>query len=187
MATEAKSKGYIVFDDPPFARFLFANTKMAWFWLLVRLYVGWAWLQAGWHKVGTENWTGENAGASLTGFVKGALSKAEGPHPDVSAWYAWFLENVVLPNASPWAHLVAWGEFLVGVALILGIFTGIAAFFGSFMNLSFLFAGAVSSNPLLFTLGIGLILAWKVAGYIGADRFLLPLLGTPWRRGIIFK
>ena len=29
---------------------------------------------------------------------------------------------------------MAWGEFLVGVALILGIFTGVAAFFGSFIE-----------------------------------------------------
>jgi thiosulfate dehydrogenase [quinone] large subunit len=26
------------------------------------------------------------------------------------------------------------------------------------------------------------MLAWKVAGYYGLDRFLLPLLGTPWRQ-----
>jgi thiosulfate dehydrogenase [quinone] large subunit len=25
------------------------------------------------------------------------------------------------------------------------------------------------------------ILAWKVAGYYGVDRVLLPMLGTPWR------
>jgi hypothetical protein len=24
------------------------------------------------------------------------------------------------------------------------------------------------------------ILAWRVAGYYGVDRWLLPLLGTPW-------
>jgi thiosulfate dehydrogenase [quinone] large subunit len=29
---------------------------------------------------------------------------------------------------------------------------------------------------------IGLILAWKVAGYIGLDYFLLPWVGTPWGR-----
>jgi len=29
--------------------------------------------------------------------------------------------------------------------------------------------------------GFLLVLAWKTAGYIGLDRFLLPLLGTPWR------
>jgi thiosulfate dehydrogenase [quinone] large subunit len=25
-----------------------------------------------------------------------------------------------------------------------------------------------------------LILAWKNAGYLGVDRYLLPMLGTPW-------
>jgi thiosulfate dehydrogenase (quinone) large subunit len=29
------------------------------------------------------------------------------------------------------------------------------------------------------------MLAWKVAGWYGLDRYLLPLLGTPWKRGTI--
>ena len=33
---------------------------------------------------------------------------------------------------------------------------------------------------MLLLLGILLILG-KTAGYIGLDRFLLPMLGTPWR------
>ena len=49
------------------------------------------------------------------------------------------------------------------------------------MNMSFLLAGSASTNPVLFTLAIGLILAWKVAGYYGVDRYLLPVLGVPWR------
>ena len=43
--------------------------------------------------------------------------------------------------------------------------------------------GSGSTNPVLFTFGIGLMLAWKVAGYYGVDRYLLPALGTPWKRG----
>jgi thiosulfate dehydrogenase [quinone] large subunit len=50
------------------------------------------------------------------------------------------------------------------------------------MNMSFLLAGSASTNPIMFTLAVGLILAWKVAGYYGLDRYLLPLLGTPWRQ-----
>jgi thiosulfate dehydrogenase [quinone] large subunit len=55
-----------------------------------------------------------------------------------------------------------------------------------FMNLNYLLAGTVSINPVLFVGGIGLILAWKVAGYIGLDRFVLPKLGTPWQPGELF-
>jgi thiosulfate dehydrogenase [quinone] large subunit len=39
----------------------------------------------------------------------------------------------------------------------------------------------------MLLLAIGLILAWKVAGWIGVDRYLLPLLGTPWHRGRLFQ
>ena len=51
------------------------------------------------------------------------------------------------------------------------------------MNMSLVLAGSASTNPVLFTLGIALMLAWKVAGYIGVDRVLLPVLGATSTRG----
>ena len=90
-------------------------------------------------------------------------------------WYEWF------------ADLIMYGEVLVGIALILGAFTGIAAFAGSFMNWNFIMAGAASTNGLMLTLSVLLILAWKVAGWYGLDRWLLTLFGTPWSRKIESK
>lgn len=177
----------ITIREPPVSSFFFANTRSAWFWLVVRLYVGWRWLTAGWHKVGESGWTGDKAGAAVKGFVQGALEKTTGPHPDVQAWYGSFLENVVLPNADVFAQLVAYGELLVGTALIIGLFVGIAAFFGMFMNMSFLLAGAVSTNPILLALSVGLVLAWRIAGWIGLDRWVLPALGTPWQTKVNYK
>ena len=173
---------YIIIEESPLSRFLFSNTKMSWFWLIVRVYVGWQWLSAGWEKVTSAAWTGSSAGSALGGFIQGALAKTAGAHPDVPGWYASFLQSTVMPHLSTWAHVIAYGELVVGIALIIGAFTGIAAFFGLFMNLNYLLAGTVSINPVLFTLSIGLILAWKIAGYIGVDKFLLPALGTPWQR-----
>jgi thiosulfate dehydrogenase [quinone] large subunit len=92
-----------------------------------------------------------------------------------SGSYAWF------------GKLVTYGELLVGIALIVGAFTGIAAFFGAFMNWNFLMAGTVSISPVMLPLTILLILAWKVAGYYGLDYYLLPLLGTPWQRGELIE
>lgn len=175
---------YISIKEPPVAKYFFSNTKAAWLWLIVRIYVGWAWLMAGWGKVGSSEWTGNNAGSSVEGFARGALSKTTGEHPDVQAWYGWFLEQVVIPNSDVFSYMIAYGELLVGVALILGLFAGIAAFFGIFMNANFLLAGTVSSNPVLFILSIGLVLAWRVAGYIGLDRWVLPTLGTPWQKEV---
>ena len=183
MSIRDKSKGKtIVVAENPVSNFLFNNTRSGLIWLVIRLYLGYAWLIDGWNKVTDDRWVGSNAGAGITGFVKGALGKAaEGK--DVAGWYATFLENMVLPNAKLFSYLVAFGELFVGLGLILGLLTGIAAFFGAFMNASFLFAGTLSTNPLLFILATWLVLAWKVAGWYGLDRWALPLLGTPWGPG----
>jgi thiosulfate dehydrogenase [quinone] large subunit len=186
--------------EPALARFLFANTSLAWLWLIVRLYCGWQWFVAGLEKLtGTSYDLGafgeavrggrwvftDHDGAVIVAFAKGALQKAPGgrlanpAHPDVQPWYAWFLQHIVIPNAGFFAYLVTFGEVLVGICLILGLFTGIAAFFGVFMNANYLLAGTVSSNPVLLILGALLMMAWRVAGYYGLDRFALPLLGTP--------
>lgn len=77
--------------------------------------------------------------------------------------------------------VVAFGETAVGIGLILGAFVGVAALAGGFMNMNFMLAGSASSNPVLLILAIVLILAWKTAGYIGLDRYLLPIFGTPWK------
>ena len=172
----------IIIRESPISVFLFSDTRAAWLWFIARIYVSWEWLMAGWAKVQNAAWTGPNAGGALTGFIQGALHKTGGAHPDVQGWYAGFLQNIVLSHASLWSHIVAYGELIVGIALLFGAFTGVAAFFGLFMNLNYLLAGTVSVNPILFTISIGLILAWKIAGYIGCDRYLLPLLGTPWQR-----
>lgn len=177
----------IVIPEPKLSKLLFADARIAWLWLLVRLYVGWQWLSAGWEKVRNPAWVGAHAGSALTGFLQGAVAKAAGAHPDVQGWYAFFLNHAVIPHAAIFSVMVAFGELLVGVALVLGVFTGIAAFFGCFMNMNYLMAGTVSTNPVLAFLGLFLVLAWRVAGWYGLDRFLLPALGTPWHRGNLFR
>jgi thiosulfate dehydrogenase [quinone] large subunit len=47
-------------------------------------------------------------------------------------------------------------------------------------------AGTVSTNPILAIPAIFIILAWRNAGWLGLDRFVLPLVGTPWQPGNVF-
>lgn len=180
------SNVYMV-TDPPFALKLFGGVRWAWIWIIPRLYVGWTWLKAGWGKLTNPAWLGTEAGSALTGFINGALAKTTGPHPDVQGWYASFLQNAVLPHVGTWTYIVSLGETLVGLGLILGCFTGIAAFFGLVMNLNYLMAGSVSINPILLMITMFLVLAWKTAGWWGLDRWLLPALGTPWSPGLVFN
>jgi thiosulfate dehydrogenase [quinone] large subunit len=171
----------IVISDPPLAKSLFADTRVAWVWLLLRLYVGYTWIMAGWEKATGGAWLGLNAGTALHGFLTAALAKTTGANPAVSTWYAWFVGSVALPHVVLFSYIITFGELAVGAGLILGAFTGIAAFFGAFMNFNYLFAGTVSVNPLLLLIELFLILAWRNAGWLGIDRWLLPRLGVPWK------
>jgi thiosulfate dehydrogenase [quinone] large subunit len=184
--------------EPPLARFLFADRRMAWLWLIVRVYAGYEWFAAGFEKLtGTSISIGTfgqksspwvftaHTGAAMKGFVNGALAQSTGAHANVQGWYGNFLKTFVLPHPALWSYLITFGELAVGLGLIFGVLTGIAAFFGVFMNLNYVLAGAVSTNPILGFLGLFLILAWRIAGYYGADRYLLPLLGTPWTGSLV--
>ncbi|MCB8943878.1 MAG: DoxX family protein [Ardenticatenaceae bacterium] len=173
-------KGTIV-QDPPLAQMLFNDTRMGWIWLVLRIWIGYQWVSASMHKISEPAWV--QTGEALKGFWMGAVSIPETGRPAITFdWYRSFLQFLIDMEAYTWfAKLVAYGELLIGIALILGLFTGIAAFFGSFMNWNFIMAGSASSNGLLFSLTVLIILAWKVAGYIGLDHFVLPYIGTPWR------
>jgi uncharacterized membrane protein YphA (DoxX/SURF4 family) len=48
-------------------------------------------------------------------------------------FYKQFLENVVIPHSTLFAHLTAWGETAVGLGLTLGLCTGLAALIGLFL------------------------------------------------------
>jgi thiosulfate dehydrogenase [quinone] large subunit len=170
-------------EGPAFTRFLFNNTKAGLFWLPIRLFLGFSWLEAGWHKFEDPTWVGAEAGTAIRGYWERAVTIPEEGRPPISYdWYRSFLQTLLDNGAESWmTYVITFGEIAVGIGLILGILTGFAAFFGALMNMSFLLAGSASSNPVLFTAAIGLMLAWRVAGYYGLDRYLLPMLGTPWR------
>ena len=173
--------------EPGITRFLFADTRMAPVWLILRLWLGYQWLHAAWGKWVEGGWVGSGAGGAVKGFAQGAIAQTTGEHPQVTGWYATFLKEVVIPNAALFSYLVILGETLVGIALVLGIFTGIAAFFGVFMNSAFIFAGTAGANPLMAIVGILLMLAWRVAGYWGLDRWVLPAVGVPGYPGTLLR
>lgn len=177
----------VIVTDPPFTQTLFGNTRWSWIWLIIRLYVGYEWLVVGWDKIINTAWVGSKAGTALQGFLNNSISLTTGAHPAVQGWYAAFKKAAILPIAGFWSYVVAFGEVLVGLGLILGVFTGIAAFFGFFMNMNYLLAGSVSTNPVLLFLSIFLVLAWKTAGWWGLDRWVLIDLGTPWSPGLAFQ
>ena len=179
-------------EGPAVTRYLFSNTRAGLLWLPIRLFVGFAFLGAGMHKLFPDGkaigagWL--DGGASLLGYWKNAVAIPEPPgHAAITfEWYRDFLNALINTGAQSWfGYVIVFGEIAVGLGLLFGVLTGFAAFFGALMNMSFLLAGSASTNPVLFFLAIGLMLGWRVAGYYGVDRWLLPKLGVPWHSRVI--
>jgi thiosulfate dehydrogenase [quinone] large subunit len=156
------------YQEPRWARWLFASRSAAWLWLVVRLYMAYIWIPAGWEKITSGEWLFGN-GSAMLGLVHKAATD-----PGTPSWYASFLTGFVEPNAGLFGTLVALGEFAVGLGLLVGLLTGIAAFFGVLMNANYVLAGVLSSNPVLIVLGALIMLAWRNAGWIGLDRLFIP-------------
>jgi thiosulfate dehydrogenase (quinone) large subunit len=148
-----------------FIKFLRESITAAGLLLILRLYLGYSWLTSGWGKL--------SGGFDASGFLQGAVANpVKGPNGVVYGWWASFLESFAIPNASIFNLLIPWGEFLVGLGLILGCLTTAAALFGVIMNFSFLISGTISHNPTDILMGILIMVAGYNAGRFGLDYFI---------------
>lgn len=145
----------------------------------IRVYIGYQWITAGFGKV--------TNGFDASGFIQGAIANAGGENPTVQAWWGAFLETFALPNAGMFSFMVAWGEVLVGLALILGIFTNFAALMGLTMNFAFLFSGTVSTNAQMVVLTMFILVAGFNAGRYGLDRWVIPFIKNYTREKRLFR
>ncbi len=169
-------------EAPSFINAIFSDKRFSILWLAVRVWLGWQWIEASLHKLGDPAWM--KTGVALKGFWTAAVQiPATGKPPIAFAWYRAFLQAALNAQAYTWfAKVVAVSEFLIGISLILGIFIGITAFFGGFMNWNFIMAGSASVNGVFFALAVLLVMAWKIAGYLGVDYFLLPRVADLWTK-----
>ncbi|MFW6042615.1 MAG: DoxX family membrane protein, partial [Chloroflexota bacterium] len=133
-------KGQVI-QDPPFVHKLLNDRRFSVLWLVLRIWLGIQWVEAALGKIGNPAWV--EGGAALQGFWSGAVAIPADGRPAIAFdWYRGFLETLLEAEAYTWfAPMVAYGELLVGIALILGAFTGFAAFFSGLMNWNFMMAG----------------------------------------------
>jgi thiosulfate dehydrogenase (quinone) large subunit len=168
-----------VIQDPPFVWALFGDTRIAWLWLAARVYLGWLWLDSGRNRLRDDAWM--DGGLAVKSLWERSLNAPEQRPPVAYDWYRDVLQFMLDHKWYVWiAPIVAVGETLLGIALILGFTTGLAALLGSLLNVNFVLAGAASANPVLLVLAIALMLAWKTAGWIGLDHWVLPIVGKMW-------
>ena len=146
-----------------FLEFMRNNKVVAGLLTFIRIYLGYQWMTAGFGKI--------TGGFDAGGFLQGSIASG-----NIQGWWAVFLEKVAVPNASMFSFVVMWGEFLVGIALILGIFTSFSALMGITMNFAFLFSGTVSTNAQMVILTLFILVAGHNAGKYGLDRWVLPFI-----------
>lgn len=152
-----------------FMQFLKENRYVSLLLTLVRVYLGWQWLNAGWGKISSGEF-------DASGFLYGAVKNMSGEHPAVQPWWGNFLKEVALPYVDLFNVIVPWGEFLVGLGLILGIVTSFSILMGLTMNFAYMFSGTTSTNPQMALLGMFILVAGINAGKIGLDRWAVPFL-----------
>lgn len=167
-------------ETPSFIAMLFNDKRLSILWLAVRVWLGVQWIKSALPKLSNPAWM--QTGEALKGFWMGAIRIPEEGRPPIAYdWYRNFIQFMLDAQAYTWfAKVVAVSELLFGIALIIGLFVGVTAFFSGFMNWNFIMAGSASVNGIFFGLAVLLVLAWKIAGYIGLDYFLLPRLGDIW-------
>jgi thiosulfate dehydrogenase (quinone) large subunit len=150
-------------------KFLRENTISAALFAALRIFLGYQWMTAGFHKI--------TGGFDASGFLNGAIANpVKGPDGVVYGGWVSFLDSFAIPNADLFNVLVPWGEFLVGLGLILGCLTTAAAFFGVVMNFAFMLSGTISHNPTDIIMGVLIMVAGCNAGKFGLDRYVVPFL-----------
>lgn len=145
-------------------------------WAFLRIWLGYTWIKAGIGKIQNPAWFGTEAGTAISGFFRGALAKAVGDNPAVRSWYAYFIEHIALPNAEFFSYLIVFAEILIGISLILGLFSILGLLAGGFMNLNFMLAGSTGLNPIMITVVFILIYIGVDRYYYGLDRWVITYL-----------
>jgi thiosulfate dehydrogenase (quinone) large subunit len=132
-------------------------------WTAMRVWLGAMWIQAGSAKLwGAENPAFlHNNGAGVAGFAAHGVP--------AYSWWGSFLHNFVVPNSGWIAVLVAVAEFAIGVALVAGLFTRVAAVGSLVLLFTYVMSGTASVCAFYALFAIVILTMWRTASWLGID------------------
>jgi thiosulfate dehydrogenase (quinone) large subunit len=154
----------------------FPRASLGWL-AIARIGLGLVMLSQGINKlgVGGANWL-TTSPTPLQGILDGAVKGSS-----IDPVYRAFLEGVALPNVGLFATLVTFGEILVGLSLVLGLFTRLGAYGGAFLWINYMLmkgwlAGGAHTDRvcLLVAIVVGVTAAGYVWGLDGSLRRSVP-------------
>jgi thiosulfate dehydrogenase [quinone] large subunit len=142
-----------------------ASLPGGWTLSLVRILTGWVFINYGWFsKIRDPKF--------LPGMEETLRKMAD--HSAFS-FYRAFLVGIAIPHASAFGLCVAWGEALLGLALVLGAFSNLASLLGILMLLNF-FLAARSYEALLYAALCLVFLRYCAGSRWGFDTLLSKFL-----------
>jgi thiosulfate dehydrogenase [quinone] large subunit len=139
------------------------SKAMAIVWTAARVWLGIMWMEAGVAKIfGAENPAFlHNNGAGVAGFAAHGTA--------AYSWWGSFLHSFVVPNAGAIGVLVAFGEFAIGVGLVLGLFTRVAALASLALLFTYVMSGTASVCAFYALFSIVILATWRTSSWIGVD------------------
>jgi thiosulfate dehydrogenase (quinone) large subunit len=156
-------------------------------WTAMRVWLGVMWIQAGSAKLwGAESAAFLHGGSGVAGFA------AHGT--PAYSWWGSFLHGFVVPNAGGIGVLVAVAEFAIGVALVAGLFTRVAALGSLALLFTYVMSGTASVCAFYALFAVVILVMWRTSSWIGIDGLVAgyrqrhPDMFTrffhlPWERG----
>ena len=165
------------------------KTHTSWM-VLLRVYVGVLWLLEGIKKV-NEGWldpanikivqVAGTSGASQAGDAAQQVVNTVTPIlAQPPAFYQWFTDTVVAPNAYLFQVSVVTMEILIGLALIAGLFT----FFASIMSIGLVcnfILSALAGWDILWYVFASIALMGGSGGAFSLDYYVMPLIKKWWK------
>jgi thiosulfate dehydrogenase [quinone] large subunit len=113
----------------------FRQNSYAGYLAIVRILVGYHFLEVGWPKVARGFYRGDSLPRQLADAAA-----------DPFGWHRDFILNVVVPHPVFFSHLVAFGEVAIGLSLLTGCLVRVASLFGAFHNFNIWLAVAIPSG-----------------------------------------
>ena len=150
----------------------FGNRFASPIWLLARFYLGYVWFTMGYSKLSAGFLTADPTGDMLRLTGDGLMPVPLEAYRPVARW---LVDLGVTPLLS---HSMPFLEMAVALAFISGILIVPAALGATLLNANFLLAGVaiVALDVRVIALQLLLILAFRVAGYIGVQRVAMRVV-----------
>ena len=135
-------------------------------WWIIEATIGRFWKWGSFTSGVNPEWISADAGAVIistaqTGIEEGAWG-----------WYAWVLQNALIPYAGMWSIVISVLQLLIGITLMLGLLTRWTSLTGLVMLFSILLMGSFRTSPFLIA-GHLFLIATNAGLYFGLDKVLL--------------